>query len=190
MMQGTAMDPQAEVILNGGLLNMSKFTNMKKKQVEARGLAQVTTQLLQEQATRQNYQTVEGLNRMSMEHGNEQSPSPNRFDQDFYGPTSGKAASSMRDDQSEHRMDDRNKSPRVELDPLLRESIAKKQIAQMQGEQQQLFNRNASPGLTLSQSPRPQTNSDANRSPFNKPLDSASQKKRSKLQTNQNQRFK
>ena len=32
--QGTPDDPQAEVILNGGLVNMSKFTRMKKKQDE------------------------------------------------------------------------------------------------------------------------------------------------------------
>ena len=32
--QGTPEDPQAEVILNGGLVNMSKFTRMKKKQDE------------------------------------------------------------------------------------------------------------------------------------------------------------
>lgn len=32
--QGTPEDPQAEVILNGGLVNMTKFTRMKKKQEE------------------------------------------------------------------------------------------------------------------------------------------------------------
>ena len=32
--QGTPDDPQAEVILNGGLVNMSKFTRMKTKHAE------------------------------------------------------------------------------------------------------------------------------------------------------------
>ena len=63
--QGTPEDPQAEVILNGGLVNMTKFTRMKKKQEEQHGLSRVTNQLLHEQMVRMNYQTTKGMERVS-----------------------------------------------------------------------------------------------------------------------------
>lgn len=60
-MVGTAMDPQAEVILNGGLTNMTKFLKLQKKQDENQSLSRVTNQLLHEQLARQNYKTVQGM---------------------------------------------------------------------------------------------------------------------------------
>ena len=54
-MQGNSDDPQAEVILNGGLLNMVKYTKMQKKNEEQHSLSRVTNQLLHEQMVRSNY---------------------------------------------------------------------------------------------------------------------------------------
>ncbi len=51
-LQGTREAPEAEVILNGGLVNMAKFTRIQKKNNEEHGLGRVTNQILKEQNQR------------------------------------------------------------------------------------------------------------------------------------------
>ena len=54
-MQGLKEDPQAEVILNGGLVNMTKFARQQKKFGEDHGLSRVTEKLLHEQIARSTF---------------------------------------------------------------------------------------------------------------------------------------
>ena len=77
-MQGNSDDPQAEVILNGGLLNMIKYTKMQKKQEEQHSLSRVTNQLLHEQMVRSNYQTTKGAERVNSASPDSRSPRINK----------------------------------------------------------------------------------------------------------------
>ena len=77
-MQGNSDDPQAEVILNGGLLNMIKYTKMQKKKEEQHSLSRVTNQLLHEQMVRSNYATTKGVERVNSASPDTRSPRINK----------------------------------------------------------------------------------------------------------------
>lgn len=73
---GNQADPQAEVILNGGLVDMAKFTRMKKKLNEDHALSKMTNQLLHEQYQRSIYQTMASVQRINSASPLSRSPKP------------------------------------------------------------------------------------------------------------------
>ena len=140
---GNEADPQAEVILNGGLVDMAKYTRMKKKVNEDHALSKMTNQLLHEQYQRSIYQTMASVQRLNSASPMSRSPKPQQqnyvgmhllapsasgmTNSDYYGEKDFKTFQEQHSPihkAKQERAASRasNTSPRVDLDELVRAS--------------------------------------------------------------------
>jgi len=145
---GNQADLQAEVILNGGLVDMAKFTRMKKKLNEDHALSKMTNQLLHEQYQRSIYQTMASVQRINSASPLSRSPPPKKqnyvgmhllapsasgvTNSDYYGEKDFKTFQEQHSPihkAKEQRAASRasNTSPRVDLDELMRVSQSRMQ---------------------------------------------------------------
>lgn len=104
---------------------MAKFTRMKTKKLEVQGLGRMTNKLLHEQAIRQNFQTIQGQERLNSASPSTRSPARN---QNYMGgglaaTSGGDKTGSVIDDESNILVDNERPTYMKLADPLLQDNM-------------------------------------------------------------------